>query len=151
MWACLATKRCIVSGCAKLAGNGERRTNTGNAGKMIPLLISRFRNILANLKSTTVQHFLYISSINLDFLIRAISTKTPKQLRNNLICLHTPVALLASKLRIILDISDSNAETLTEAVQCTDDDQERSGHMYQVGMYSRRKLLAGEGTSSENW
>ena len=32
MWACLATKRCIVSGCAKLAGNGERRTNTGNAG-----------------------------------------------------------------------------------------------------------------------
>ena len=103
MWTCLATKRCIVSGCAKLAGNGERRTNTGNAGKMMPLLISRFRNILANLKSTTVQHFLYISSINLDFLIRAISTKTPKQLRNNLICLHTPVALLASKLIVASD------------------------------------------------
>ena len=33
MWTCLAAKRSIVSGCAKLAGNGERRTNTDN-GKM---------------------------------------------------------------------------------------------------------------------
>ena len=80
---CGHAKRCIVSGCAKLAGNGEQRTNTGNAGKMIPLFISRFSNILPNLKSTTVQHFLYISSINLGFLIPAIGTKTAMQLKNN--------------------------------------------------------------------
>ena len=35
---------------------------------LIPLFISRFSNILPNLKSTTAQHFLYISSINLGFL-----------------------------------------------------------------------------------
>ena len=56
------------------------------------------------------------------------------------------VAVNLRKLRLILDISDSNAETLTEAVQCTDD-QERSDHMDQVRLYSRRKLLVGEGTS----
>ena len=35
---------------------------------LIPLFISRFSNILPNLKSTTEQHFLYICSINLGFL-----------------------------------------------------------------------------------
>ena len=56
------------------------------------------------------------------------------------------MAVNLRKLRLILDISDSNAETLTEAVQCTDD-QERSDHMDQVRLYSRRKLLVGKGTS----
>ncbi|XP_073242274.1 uncharacterized protein [Porites lutea] len=37
---------------------------------------------------------------------------------------------------------NDTTETLTEAVQCTDD-QERSDHMDQVRLYSRRKLLVG--------
>ena len=49
-------------------------------------------------------------------------------------------------MRLILDIFYSYAETLIEAVQCTDD-QEQSDHMDHLGLYSRRKLLVGKGAS----